>query len=447
MKSQQPFNRVVSQLSLFAGITLAAASSSAAPDASKPATSSTAPRPAIAQPFLHRTNLFESGVDGYARYRIPGIAITSRGTVLVTCDARKDPSLGDWSDIDLFLRRSVDLGRTWEPPVKMAHRGLHPGLKITANPAAAEQNLGAKDQYPFNNQTLVIDRKTGDILYVYCINYERCFQRRSRDEGATWSAPEEISAPFESLRQVYNFKVLATGPNRGIQLRTGRLLIPVWLSRGGGDHGHRPSVVSSIYSDDGGKSWKAGEIAASEVDPLVNPSETIAVEVAGGAVMFSIRHESFQHRRGITYSPDGATEWTRPEFVNDLAEPICMAGIDRLTWASSTDRSRLVYSHCDNGVEANPNRSPRSSFVRKNLTIRLSYDEGRTWPVSRVMEPGFAGYSDITVAPDGTMFCFYENGAVESAGRANQNRYLTLAHFNLEWLTEGRDALPVKAAP
>jgi sialidase-1 len=152
--------------------------------------------------------------------------------------------------------------------------------------------------------------------------------------------------------------------------------------------------------------------------------------------MFSMRSESLQHRRGIAYSPDGATQWTRPEFVNDLVDPVCMSGLDRLSYASATSRSRLIYSHCDNGTEPDP-RSRSRFFIRKNLTIRLSYDEGRTWPVGRVLEPGLAGYSDITVAPDGTMFCFYEEGSAP----ANSTKSLVLAHFNLEWLSSGRDSL------
>lgn len=207
----------------------------------------------------------------------------------------------------------------------------------------------------------------------------------------TWSQPVEIATALTELRQKYPFKVFATGPNHGIQLTNGRLVIPVWMSIGGGEHGHRPSVVSSIYSDDGGSTWHGGEIAAGEKDPLINPNETVAVQMLDGGVMFSFRSESLQHRRAIAYSPDGATNWTRPEFVNDLVEPICMAGLDRLPPAPGTSRSRLIYSHCDNGTEPDLNSRSRY-FFRKNLTIRLSYDEGRTWPVKRVLEPGYAGY-------------------------------------------------------
>lgn len=388
------------------------------------------------EPFLTQTTLWESGVGGYARYRIPGIAITGKGTILATCDARKDPSLGDWSDIDLYIRRSLDLGKTWEPAQCLADRNLHPGLKVEPNAATVGRNLGAKDQFPFNNQVLVVDRRNGDILFVYCINYERCFIRRSSDEGATWSRPEEITAPLAELRRTYPFKVFATGPNHGLQLTNGRIVIPVWMSTGGGEHGHRPSVVSSIYSDDGGHTWRGGEIVAQETDPLVNPSETIAVELAGGGVMFNMRSESLQHRRGIAYSPDGATRWTRPEFVNDLVDPVCMAGLDRLSWGTGGGRSRLIFSHCDNGTDPDPASRSRN-YLRRNLSIRASYDEGRTWPVTRVLEPGFAGYSDITVAPDGTMFCIYERGST----RANETKFLVVAHFNLEWLSQGRDSL------
>lgn len=394
-----------------------------------------------AEPFLRQINLFESGIGGYARYRIPGIAITAKGTILVTCDARQDPKLGDWTNIDLFLRRSTDLGKTWGPPVRMDHRAALAAADVSPNPAAAEQALGAQGQFPFNNQTLVIDRKTGDILFIYCLNYARVFQRRSQDEGATWSDPVEIVGALDELRRLYPFKVIATGPNHGIQLRTGRLIVPVWLSRGGGQHGHRPSVVTSLYSDDGGKTWRGGEIAAQETDPCINPNETVAVELLGGGVMFSMRSESMQHRRAITYSANGATGWTRPEFVNDLAEPVCMAGIERLSPLGRPGRGRLVYSYCDNASEVDPNFPAARNFFRKNLTIALSYDDGRNWPVKRVLEPGFAGYSDITVAPDGTLFCLYESGNAGRAGLPNENRYLTLAHFNLEWLTEGRDSL------
>jgi sialidase-1 len=71
--------------------------------------------------------------------------------------------------------------------------------------------------------------------------------------------------------------------------------------------------------------------------------------------------------------------------------------------------------------------------------VRLSYDECATWPVSRVLEPDIAGYSDLAVGPDGTIYCFFERGG--GGGSAFRTEFLTLARFNLEWLSNGTDHL------
>ena len=67
-----------------------------------------------AEPSLQKTDLFIAGQDGYKLYRIPGIVVTKRGTVLAYCEARKSDS-GDWGPIDVLMRRSTDGGRTWLP--------------------------------------------------------------------------------------------------------------------------------------------------------------------------------------------------------------------------------------------------------------------------------------------------------------------------------------------
>ena len=76
------------------------------------------------------------------------------------------------------------------------------------------------------------------------------------DDGKTFTEPVEITSAFEAFRPSYDWKVLATGPGHGIRLSNGRLLVPVWLSSGTGGHAHRPSVVSVVYSDDRGRTWR-----------------------------------------------------------------------------------------------------------------------------------------------------------------------------------------------
>ena len=234
--------------------------------------------------------------------------------------------------------------------------------------------------------------------------------------------------------------MLAIGPGHGIQLANGRLLAPVWLSTGTGGHAHRPSVVATIFSDDRGRTWQAGDIVAHDGQPLVNPSESMAVELADGRVLLNIRSESHEHRRASAISPNGATGWTRPAFDQPLLEPICMASLCRLSWPKGDGKSRILFANPDNLDRADGKATAGRGRDRKNLTIKLSYDEGHSWPVSRSLDAGPSGYSDLAVGPDGTIYCLYEQGGRDAASAFRPS--LTLARFNLEWLSSGQDNLP-----
>jgi len=351
---------------------------------------------------VEKALLFAAGEDGYAVFRIPGIVVTTKGTVLAYCVGRKTP--GDWADIDVYLRRSTDGGKTWQP----------------------RKCLGDEGTSTVDNPTAIVDRQNGAVHLLYQVRYARCFYTRSDDDGVTFSEPVEITSTFEEFRREYDWNVIAPGPGHGIQLSTGRLLVPVWLSTGG--RRHRPSIMSVIYSDDHGRTWHRGEVVARTDEKFVNPSETVAVELADGRVMLNIRNECARHRRLVSFSKDGATGWTEPAFDETLFEPICFAGIQRLSAKPEAERNRILF--------VNPNSGSRA---RRNLTVRLSYDEGRTWPVAKVLEPGIAGYSDLAVGPDGTIYCLYERGGL--GGNHYHTEGVTVARFSLEWLTDGADSL------
>jgi Neuraminidase (sialidase) len=376
-----------------------------------------------AEPRLDKTDLFEAGKGGYALYRIPGIVVTAKGTVLAYCEARKGDS-GDWGAIDVFMRRSTDGGKTWSPPRKL----VEPGDKVPKNPAALRQKLGKPGEVTVNNPVAIADPKTGAVHFLYCVEYARCYYLRSDDDGQTFTAPVDITAAFEKFRPGYDWKVLATGPGHGIRLRNGRLLVPVWLSTGTGGHAHRPSCVSVIHSDDHGKTWRRGDVVAADPKPA-NPSETVAVQLQDGRVMLNVRHESGPHFRGVSVSPDGATGWSPLRFDRQLPEPVCMASVVRLSAKPAYGKNRLLF--------ANPHNP--EGRERKNVTVKLSYDEGQTWPVARSLEPGTSGYSDLAVGPGGTVYCFYERGS--TGGSHYRTRSLCVARFNLEWLSGGKDRL------
>jgi sialidase-1 len=387
-----------------------------------------------AEPFLEKTDLFEAGKDGYLMYRIPGIVVTSKGSLLAYCEARKHTG-NDWDQIDILMRRSTDGGKTWAPRRQVVHLEA----KFERNPLAVAQKLAKEGELTTNNPVAIVDRKPGVVHFLYCVEYARCFYQRSDDDGATFGKPVEITTTFEQFRKDYDWKVLATGPGHGIQLKTGRLVVPVWLSTGTGGNAHRPSALATIYSDDAGKTWQRSEIVARDSEAIRNPNETSLVELADGGVLLNIRSESNVNRRAVAISKDGATAWSKPEFQDALWEPICFASMARFSEKATQDRDRILFANPNNLDRGTVPGKPGQVRDRKNLSIKLSYDEGKTWPINKLLEDGPSGYSDLAVGPDGTIYCFYERGTAD--GNHYHTRFLTLARCNLEWLTEGKDTL------
>lgn len=379
------------------------------------------------EPTVEKTDLFQAESDGYALYRIPGMVVTAKGTVLVYCEARKD-SPRDWGHIDLVYRRSTDGGKTFSPAEPLLQLDAAK-WKLKRNPAAVAQKLGREGALTFNNPLMIADRD-GSVHLLFCVEYNRLFYCRSSDDGESFGQPVEITAALDKLRDKYDWQAMAVGPGHGIQLATKRLVVPVWISRATGGGAHRPSAITTIYSDDGGRSWRAGQIIAGETDPLVNPSEHVAVELSDGRVMVNIRSESRPNRRAYAISPDGATNWSKPKFHDALLEPICMASLIRLPLEDG--KIGLLFSNPYNLDAADTARlAPGRGRDRKNLSLRLSRDDGQSWPVRKSLEPGVSGYSDLAVLPDGTILCFYERG-----GEGNLRlRFLTFARLNQEWLT------------
>lgn len=393
---------------------------------------------ASGEPQLATIDLFTADEGGYASYRIPCLVATRNGTLLAFCEARKTRS--DWAAIDLLLRTSSDGGKTWSPPrqvgvVASGHR---------KNPVAVERKIVKNDEPTYNNPLAIVDRQN-TVHLLYCLEYMRVFYTRSSDDGRTFSPPVEITASLEAWRPRYDWRVLAVGPGHGIQLQNGRLLATAWLSTATGPNAHHPSVISTVYSDDLGQSWQCGEIIAPERDPLVDPSEHQAVQLADGQVLINIRSEAKANRRAVATSLDGATGWTAPTFDEQLVEPICMASICRLSDSATSDRNRLLFSNPANLERADGKSAPGKHRDRRNLMIRLSYDEAGTWPVAKTLEAGPSAYSDLAVSSDGTIYCLYERGGPDPREPESPTPHrLALARFNLEWLTDGQDRLPAR---
>jgi len=96
-----------------------------------------------------------------------------------------------------------------------------------------------------------------------------------------------------------------------------------------------------------------------------------------------------------------------------LIDPSCNAGITRYT---RDGKDIIIFTNA------------ASSSRRENLTVKLSYDDGRTWPAARTIQAGPAAYSTVISLRDGNIGVLYERGEKDAAER------ITFARFNLEWV-------------
>ncbi len=334
---------------------------------------------------LHIKKLWQPD-ETYTCHRIPGIVVTSRGTVIVYNEARR--TFSDWAPMDIFLQRSEDGGETFGEPVTIA-RGT--------------------DEHPTVNNPVMMEDSTGRLHMLWCRDYTihggGVWHRHSDDDGLTWSEAAEIGGNFAP--EMHN--AFALGPGHGICLNDGTLLVPVWMvpkSAGAEESSHHPSVLSTVYSKDNGATWHLGEILP-EAACAPDPNETVAAQLADDRVFLNIRVVA--HRRCKAFSPTGYDQWTAPEAMEEMVDPVCFGSVVYLK-----EKNALLVVNCDHDAE------------RKNITVKMSCDGGETWPVARTIDAQRGGYSDIAAdEKNGWIYVLYEE-------KYGENVYL--ARFTPEWM-------------
>ena len=341
--------------------------------------------------------VFSSGKDEYHTYRIPAMVVTPKGAVLAFAEGRKQGA-GDAGDIDLLVKRSDDGGRTF----------------------SAAQVVWDDGGNTCGNPSPVVDRRTGTVWLLMTHNpgdvrekditpgtagaTRTVWVTRSDDDGRTWAKPTDITVAVKKPEWTW----YATGPGAGIQTASGRLVIPCDHKRAG-DLGY----AHVIYSDDAGKSWQLGGSAGP------NTNESRVVELSDGRLMLNMRNygvkDAAKRGRAVATSPDGGRTWSEVTHDPVLIEPVCQASLVRGTDAAG-GRATFLF--------ANP-----ASAKREKMTVRLSHDDGKTWPHAKELYAGPSAYSDVAVMGDGTILCLYERG------EKSPYRSIVLARFGLDWLT------------
>jgi sialidase-1 len=366
-----------------------------------------------AQGLFEQTDLFVGGQDDYNTYRIPALICTKSGTLLAFSEGRRDNSR-DGVPTDIVLKRSLGNNGKWTPaflPLKAEERSRRNTMMWQPLQVVIRSMHGEA----YMNPVPVIDRTDGTI-YLLANLYPQPYQdapadiwlMKSTDEGATWSKPVDIT-PGTGRKEL--------GPGVGIQLQSGRLMVQEY-------HG-------VIFSDDHGKSWKSGGVAPGDFN------ETQVVELVDGSLMFTRRKSP---NRVVMMSKDKGLSWSEPIADPNLPDPDCQGSLIRYTRQDQGySKNRLLFANPVSGAIAAgmAESDPRGRF---NVTVRLSYDEGKSWPVAKLIRKGPGAYSSMTVFPDGSIGILFETGESYDS-YADHYGKLVLARFTLDWLTDGKDHL------
>lgn len=361
------------------------------------------------------TDVFVNGENDVHAYRIPSLVVAGNGDLLAFAEARRE-SRADASPTTIVMKRSTDMGKTWG---KM-------------------ETVVANGRDAFVNPCPIVDEKRGMIWFFYNHLPEKSNEHNSKpglhletttvwmtyskDNGKSWNEPVNIT----SMVKKPDWASYAVGPGVGIVTRNGDIVVPF-------NHGPRPYHSSVFYSKDGGLSWHLG----SDVAPDTN--ECQVVELSDGRIMLNMRSYRGNKKikkRAVVTSSDLGKNWSKLIDDPTLIEPICQASFLRYTDPRDGLKSRILFSN------------PASKVARINLTARLSYDEAKSWPVTKTIDSGVVAYSCLAVLPDKTIGCLYEDGEDIDEKKMKERRAwygalkkITFARFDLGWLTDGKDSL------
>ncbi|WP_295121181.1 exo-alpha-sialidase [uncultured Chitinophaga sp.] len=351
--------------------------------------------------------VFDGGnTSGQHSFRIPSIVKTKNGTLIAICECRRWNN-SDWGDINVVYKRSSDNGATWSAMGEIAASGDD----TWGNPTSVyDPSQGTNGRiWVFMNWH---DGTYTAISQVNAWGKRKVFSSYSDDHGVTWSTPLDRTTGL--LPPGYTWD--AVGPGIGIVTSVnhpGRLIIP--------------AKGRNIYSDNHGSTWTFA-LSATGSD------EGTVVELMDGRLMRNDRAVSSQwelsKRRRVSV---GTIEGGFPAFSSDetLLDPKCEASILRY---NTDNPHRIVFLNS------------ASTTTRGKMRVRISYDDGQTWPVSRriydwlteaeAQSQGKGGYTSMIKTAD------YHVGALievneDTGNNETSHRSIEFHKFNLPWMLNG----------
>lgn len=332
-------------------------------------------------------------------FRIPAMVATNKGTLLAVYDMRYNSRRDLQGHMDIGLSRSTDGGETWARPVPIMDMKKFGGLP--------------EDQNGCSDPNILVDRKTGEIMVSavwthgkpgthqwvgkgsepgHSIHKSSQFMMvRSKDDGLTWSEPENWTKRLKDPK----WCLFAPAPGNGINLMDGTLVMPTQ----GRDATGFP-FSNLMWSKDHGKSWTLSSPARD------NTTECSVAELKDGSLMLNIRDnrnrkdKSKTNGRAVSVTDDMGKTWkVHSSDHGALPEPVCMASL--ISHDLKDGRRVLFFSN------------PNSKYKREKMTVRMSLDQGKTWPKSILLDQKGGAYSSLAMVDDRTLGILYESSVAD----------------------------------
>ena len=377
----------------------------------------------IAEPV--HVPVFINGEEGYACYRIPAVITAPNGDILAFAEARKY-SCADFGDVNIVMRRSSDNGQTWRDMSVVAYFDT-----LQAGNAAPVVDMMDR-RYP-EGRIFMFYNTGNNHEYQVRIGegYREVWYMTSTDNGNTWSEAVNITSqvhrpfmPEADPEYIFSedWRAYANTPGHAIQLTKsypGRILVPANHSAGDPD----PEAIfddyraHAFYTDDHGETFRISE----PVD-VKSSNEATAAELSDGRLMQNMRLQNGSRKyRVVAISSDGGSTWDTTFIDTRLPDPVCQGSI--IDYTHRRLGHLLIFSNLN------------SQDSRHNLTVRLSYDDGVSWPGAKTIFEGSSAYSDLVVQDNGNVGILFERGSDEGGRYFEEGGGIFYTNFDVRWLT------------
>jgi len=342
--------------------------------------------------------VFKSGDGGYTTYRIPAIIKAPSGDLLAFCEGRVN-SAGDFGNIDIIMKRSLDGGATWSSlQIVIDADSLQAG-----NPAPVvdwlDPNYPSGRIFLFyntgNNHEGEVRKGKGQRMVWYIT---------STDNGKTWSAPVNISKEVPRHGTQEDWRSYANTPGHALQITggayAGRLFVAANHSEGAPKNRFEDYKAHAFYSDDHGKTFLLNQSVS-----VPGGNESTAAELSKNRVLLNSRNQRGDKKeRLISISKNGGGSWDTTFFDPALIDPVCQGSILNIGWRKN--KAVLAFSNA------------ASQSKRDSLTVRISLNEGATWKQSLLIDNNQAGksgdytaYSDLVLVNKKLLGVLYERNS------------------------------------